>query len=509
MTAQPYLRLDGVSKRYPGVVALHEASLEAYCGEAMALMGANGAGKSTLMNVLGGLVMKGAGTISIDGQPVILRSPRDAAASGIAFVHQEFTLLPSMTVAENVHADEFPSRGGLLAPEIMRARTAELLARLGSNLPTDTRVENLSSGDRQIVEIARALRRNPRVVIFDEPTSSLTDREKKRLFEVIAALKRDRAAIIYITHFIDEIFAICDRVTVMRNGRTVASIPIGSVTSKEVVHLMLGETDNIVRLGKTPNGEAEDDGGDVILEVKGLSRAGVLTNVDLTLRAGEIVGVWGLLGSGRTELLRALVGLDAIDQGGLRLRRHGDLLSISPRDLHRFVGLVTEDRRGDGLFLPLSVGTNIVLPSLSAVTNRLRLIVGRKVGRLVHNMMERLHIKASGPGQPVGTLSGGNQQKVVFARWLATNPQLLLLDEPTRGLDVSAKTEILKLAVQFALAGGTILIVSSALEDLMRVSDRYLVMSRGAIVAQLPGSATADRLKRAVSGDSSHSELSP
>jgi ABC-type sugar transport system ATPase subunit len=507
MTAQPYLRLDGVSKRYPGVVALHEASLDAYCGEAMALMGANGAGKSTLMNVLGGLVMKEAGTISIDGQPVILRSPRDAAASGIAFVHQELSLLPSMTVSENVHADEFPSRGGLLAPEIMRVRTAELLARLGSHLPTDTRVENLSSGDRQIVEIARALRRNPRIVIFDEPTSSLTDREKKRLFEVIAALKRDQAAIIYITHFIDEIFAICDRVTVMRNGRTVASIPLGSVTSTDVVHLMLGETDNIVRLGKTPNGEP-DDGGDVILEVKGLSRAGVLTNVDLTLRAGEIVGIWGLLGSGRTELLRALVGLDAIDQGELRLRRNGDVLSVSPRDLHRFVGLVTEDRRGDGLFLPLSVGTNIVLPSLSAVTNRLHLIVGKRLARLVHSMMKRLRIKASGPGQPVGTLSGGNQQKVVFARWLATSPRILLLDEPTRGLDVAAKTEILKIAVQFALAGGAILIVSSALEDLMRVSDRYLVMSRGAIVAQLPGSTNADGLKRAVSDDPSRSEFS-
>jgi ABC-type sugar transport system ATPase subunit len=509
MTAEPFLRLDGVSKRYPGVVVLHEASLEAYRGEAMALMGANGAGKSTLMNVLGGVVMKEAGTISIDGRPAILRSPRDAAAAGIAFVHQELSLLPSMTVAENVHADEFPLRGGLLAPEIMRRRTAELLARLGSNLPTDIRVENLSAGDRQIVEIARALRRRARIVIFDEPTSSLTGREKKRLFEVIAGLKRDGAAIIYITHFIDEIFAVCERVTVMRNGRTVASVPTGRVTFRDVVHLMLGETDNIVRLGKTPDGDAADDGGDVVLQVKGLSRANVLRNVDLTLRTGEIVGLWGLLGSGRTELLRALVGLDAIDQGDLRWRRNGELLSVTPRELHRFVGLVTEDRRGDGLFLPLSVETNIALPSLAALTNRLHLIVGEKLSGLVESMMERLRIKASGPEQPVGTLSGGNQQKVVLARWLATNPRLLLLDEPTRGLDVSAKTEILKLAVQFALAGGTILIVSSALEDLMRVSDRYLVMSRGAIVAQRPGATTADELKHAVSDDSSRSEFSP
>jgi ABC-type sugar transport system ATPase subunit len=508
VTPQAYLRLDGVSKRYPGVVALHEASLEAYCGEAMALMGANGAGKSTLMNVLGGLVMKEAGTIAIDGQTVVLRSPRDAAATGIAFVHQELSLLPSMTVSENVHADEFPSRHGLLVTEIMRARTTELLAKLGSNLPPDARVENLSSGDRQIVEIARALRRNPRIVIFDEPTSSLTDREKKQLFEVIAALKRDRAAIIYITHFIDEIFVVCDRVTVMRNGRTVASSPIGSVTARDVVHLMLGETDNIVRLGKAPNGEAEHYGGDVILEVQDLSRAGVLTNVNLTLRAGEIVGIWGLLGAGRTELLRALVGLDPIDRGELRVRRNGDLSPVSPRDLHRFVGLVTEDRRRDGLFLPLSVGTNVALPSLLALTNRLHLIVRTRLDRLVHRMMKRLRIKASGPGQPAGTLSGGNQQKVVFARWLATSPRILLLDEPTRGLDVAAKTEILKIAVQFAVAGGAILIVSSALEDLMRVSDRYLVMSRGAIVAQLPGSTDADGLKRAVSDDSSRSEFS-
>jgi ABC-type sugar transport system ATPase subunit len=508
MTAEPFLRLDGVSKRYPGVVVLHEASLEAYRGEAMALMGANGAGKSTLMNVLGGLATKESGAIFIDGQPVSLRSPRDAAANGVAFVHQELSLLPTMTVAENVHADEFPVRGGLLAPEIMRRRTTELLARLGSKLPTDIRVENLSAGDRQIVEIARALRRRPRIIIFDEPTSSLTGRETTRLFEVIAGLKRDRAAIIYITHFIDEIFAICERVTVMRNGRTVASAATGSVTFRDVVHLMLGETDNIVRLGKTPAGDAADDGGDVVLQVKGLSRANVLKNVDLTLRTGEIVGLWGLLGSGRTELLRALIGLDAIDQGELCWRRNGELLSVTPRELRRFVGFVTEDRRGDGLFLPLSVETNIALPSLSALTNRLHLIARKKLARLVHGMMERLRIKASGPKQPVGTLSGGNQQKVVLARWLATNPRLLFLDEPTRGLDVSAKTEILKLAVEFALAGGTILIVSSALEDLMRVSDRYLVISRGAIVAQLPGAATADELKLAVSDDSSRSELS-
>ena len=203
-----------------------------------------------------------------------------------------------------------------------------------------------------------------------------------------------------------------------------------------------------------------------------------------------------------------MVGLDAIDQGELCWRHNGELLSVTPRELRRFVGFVTEDRRGDGLFLPLSVETNIALPSLSALTNRLHLIARKKLTRLVHGMMERLRIKASGPKQPVGTLSGGNQQKVVLARWLATNPRLLFLDEPTRGLDVSAKTEILKLAVEFALAGGTILIVSSALEDLMRVSDRYLVISRGAIVAQLPGAATADELKLAVSDDSSRSELS-
>jgi ABC-type sugar transport system ATPase subunit len=487
--AQTSLRMEGITKAFAGTVALQSASLEAHGGEATAVMGANGAGKSTLMNILGGVIASDSGRILLDGAETVIRSPRQAAQQGIAFVHQELTMLPTLSVAENIFIDSLPSAGPFIRTGEMARQSVGLLARLGSAIKPETRVEQLSIGDQQLVEIARALRQEAKVIIFDEPTSSLTGPERQRLFNVIRGLKSDGVVVIYITHFLDEIFSICERVTVMRNGETVWSSPISEVDPGKVVHLMLGVAENEGRLRAPPG-----DMGEPLLAVKGLRREGVLRNVDFEIRRGEIVGLWGLLGSGRTELLRALVGLDPIDAGTISWRDGERLAPIAPERLHAHVGMITEDRRGEGVHLPLSVSDNIALPNLKSLLNRWRLVDRGRQNTLADAMIGRLKIKASGREQIVATLSGGNQQKVVFGRWLATNPRLFLLDEPTRGLDVSAKTEIMRLVVELAEQGCSVLLVSSELQELMRVCDRYLIISRGRLINELPGSADAAAL---------------
>jgi ABC-type sugar transport system ATPase subunit len=491
--AQTVLRMEGISKAFAGVVVLRGATLEAHRGEAIALMGANGAGKSTLMNILGGNVAADQGRISINGTDVEIRSAREATLRGIAFVHQELAMLPTLTVAENIFIDGLPTSGPFISTAEMRRRSQELMGRLGSTVSPESPIEKLSMGDRQLVEIARALRHEPRIIIFDEPTSSLTEPERRRLFRVISGLKAEGVVIIYITHFLDEIFSICERVTVMRNGETVWSSPIENVNSAKVVHLMLGVSAGVGRIREPITAT-----GELLLRVLGLKRSGALKDISFEIREGEIVGLWGLLGSGRTELLRAMVGFDPIEAGTMLWNGEAGLSKVTPRQLHYEVGFVTEDRRGEGVHLLLSIRDNIALPNLKSLLNNFRLIDSRRERELAHTMIGRLNIKASGQNQSVGTLSGGNQQKIVFGRWLAANPRLFLLDEPTRGLDVSAKNEIMNLIVDLARKGCGVLLVSSELEELMRVCDRYLVMNRGALFNELPGSASAGELMAAI-----------
>lgn len=494
MTAPIRLRMDNIAKAYGGIPAIKSAYLDAVGGEAIAVMGANGAGKSTLMNILGGVVLSDSGTISINGTHIQVRSPREAAQNGIAFVHQELMMFPTMSVAENIFIDNMPASGPIIKSRQMLAEAKTLLTRLGSTIDPATPVEQLSIGDRQLVEIARALRQKAEIVIFDEPTSSLSVPERERLFNVVRGLKAEGVLIIYITHFLDEIFSICEQVAIMRNGETVWSSPIADVDPAKVVHLMLGVTDDESRI-RPPVETASTP----LLKVDGVSRRNALHDVSFEIGRGEIVGLWGLLGSGRTELLRSLVGLDPIDAGTIQWNDGRGLADIKPQNLHAHVGLVTEDRRGEGIHIPLSVAENIALPNLKSLRNWWRLVAPDKERALADQIIERLQIKVSSRRQPIGTLSGGNQQKVVFGRWLAGSPKLFLLDEPTRGLDVSAKAEIMKLVVELAEQGVSCLIVSSELQELMRVCDRYLIISRGRLVGELSGTARSDELMQSIS----------
>jgi ABC-type sugar transport system ATPase subunit/ribose/xylose/arabinose/galactoside ABC-type transport system permease subunit len=502
------LQLDKISKRFPGNLALDEATLTVHAGEVHALMGANGAGKSTLMNVLGGLLPKDSGEIFLEGRRVEIRNAAEATALKIAFVHQELNMLLTMSVAENIFIGSLPSRTRIPAWIFDRKEAlsgaSQLLQRLGCQFTADELVENLSTGDRQMVEIARAIREEPRVIIFDEPTSSLTGQEKQRLFGIIRLLKAHGSMIIYITHFTDEVFEICDRITVMRNGQTVSTGLVTESSPAEIVRQMIGDsalTEAALHRTREPEqiGVQQDQ---ILVQANGIGRGGVLKNISLTLRVGEVVGLWGLLGSGRTELARALVGLDPIDAGELFLRVDGAgaLERVTSAKLSEVTGFVTEDRRGEGLFLPLSVTENISLPSLLRFLGPGGLINRKRERIFSAEKAKALKVKLASTAQAVSTLSGGNQQKVVLARWLATEPRLLLLDEPTRGVDVLTKAEILDLASAQARAGKSVLLISSEIDEIMRVSHRYLVLRRGEIVEELPRTATREELMTAATG---------
>lgn len=493
---EPYLQMTAISKSFPGVQALDNVNIEAYAGEALALIGANGAGKSTLMNVLGGVVRADVGDIRINNQPVTITSPLDATANGIAFVHQEMAMLPTMTVAENMFITSFPTSGARLIDRgRLESECAQVLARLDATFTPDTRVEYLSTGDQQMVEIARALLGNPGIVIFDEPTSSLTSREKARLFEVIGSLKAEGVTIIYITHFLDEIFQICERVTVLRGGKTVGSGLLSEVTTDDIVHLMIGDIDV-----ETHEKRQTAPDSAPVLRVSGLNRTGVLSDINLELHQGEVLGLWGLLGAGRTELARAIIGLDKIDGGTVEIRVNGKLKALHGTEAQRYIGMITEDRRNEGLLLPMSVKQNMSLANLPQLISRWLLIDTEKETALAQQFVKRLNIMISNLEQAAGTLSGGNQQKVVVGRWLELNPPILIMDEPTRGLDVGAKAEIRNIIIELAESGTAILVISSEIEEMMAMAHRYLVIARGRIVTELPGNASKNELMATAAG---------
>jgi ABC-type sugar transport system ATPase subunit len=490
--------MAGIDKSFPGVQALAGVELEVQRGEVHALLGENGAGKSTLLKILAGALRPDAGAIELDGEPVVLETPHDAQARGIVTIYQEFNLVPSLSIAENVLIGREPVRFGFVDGTAMARRTRELTASVGLDVDPARLVADLSVAEQQMVEIARALSMEARLVVMDEPTSALSETEVARLFQLIRDLKARGISVIFVTHRLDEVMQICDRATVLRDGRLVGAADIAELSVDAIIHMMVGR--EVERLFQHRGHRA---GGEVALRVEGLSRRGgprdphatVLDDVTLEVRKGEILGLAGLVGAGRTELARAIFGADRIDAG--RILVDGQEVRIaSPKDAIRHgIGLVPEDRKQQALFLALAVRHNLAIAALDRISSFLGLVDDRKEAALVEAYRERLGIRMASPGQEVASLSGGNQQKVVLARWLALGPRILIVDEPTRGIDVAAKAEVHQLLYDLADDGIAIIAISSELPEVLTISDRILTMREGRITGGVPAAeATEPRL---------------
>ena len=475
-TSRPLVEIRGVSKHFPGVQALEDVSLDIRPGEVHAVAGENGAGKSTLMKLLSQLERPSDGSIEIEGEQMRFRNPRYAQRLGIAMVHQEFALAPHLTVADNLALGREQSRGGLIVRGSEKRRAKQLLERVKVDINPGRRVSSLSVPDQQRVEIAKALAVDAKVVIMDEPTATLTDPEIDELFELIEQLKSDGIAIFYISHRLEEVVRIADRVTVMRDGQVVKTLGKGEFDESELVKLMVGrEIDSLY-----PKHDAEV--GDVVLRVNGLSRPGVLSDCSFEVRAGEIVGFAGLIGAGRSELARAVFAADPIADGEIEL--DGKRLRLrSPSDaIAAGIGYLTEDRKGDGLAMQLPVTQNI---TLAHVPGHGIWIDRGAERRTAEQRRDELDIRTPSLRRPVETLSGGTQQKVVVARWLETESRVLLFDEPSRGIDVGAKAEMFKLIGSLAADGRAIVLISSYLPELTNMCDRIVVIRDGRTVGEL------------------------
>ncbi|HYO30513.1 MAG TPA: sugar ABC transporter ATP-binding protein [Thermomicrobiales bacterium] len=484
-TDAPLLAMDGVVKTFPGVLALDGASLRVGRGEIHAVVGQNGAGKSTLMKILNGAYRRDGGSVTFDGKPVDFASTQEAQLAGVSTIFQEINLVPYRSVAENVFMGREPRRFGLIDWGRMNREAREILRRIGISVDPRRPLGELNIALQQMVAIGRAVSFDTKLVIMDEPTSSLDEREVETLFGVIRELKARGVSVIFITHRLDELYAVCDRVTIMRDGTTVADRPMAEVAKLDLVALMLGkEVGEVSRSGATGFGRrvGQADGTPVV-ELTNVARAPRLHDADISVRPGEIVGLAGLLGSGRSEVARIVFGADAPEGGEVRVNGQPARLR-SPRDaIEAGFGFTAEDRKADGIVPYMSVRENLTLAALPTLS-RNGVVDRKKQDEIVDRFIKRLGIKTAGPEQKIRELSGGNQQKVLLARWLCLNPKLLLLDEPTRGIDVGAKAEIQGLIDELADAGLGVLMISSEIEEITEGSDRVVVLRDGRTVAE-------------------------
>ena len=488
----PLIEMRGISKAFPGVQALKDVSLAVYSGEIHMLVGQNGAGKSTLIKILCGAHKPDHGEFLLDGKPVQIASTRDARHLGIAVIFQEFSLVPYLDIAQNIFLGrEFPGRiPGTVDRSRMHAEARRILDLLGMAVDTRFKAHQLGVAQQQMVEIAKALSQNARVLVMDEPTAAISDREIERLFEIIRKLKQEGIAIIYISHRMREVFEIGDRITVLRDGANVAALRPAETNMDELVHLIVGrevDTTYRTRFCEKP--------GEVMLEVRGLQAKNGIRNVDLALRAGEIVGLAGLVGAGRTELARAIFGADSVSQGEVRLK--GSLLKGSPvSSVRHGVGFVPENRKTEGLALIRSVQDNLLAAGLRKLFPN-RVYRFNRAGKAAEELIRRLRVATPSPRRLARFLSGGNQQKVVIGKWLNAGSQFFIFDEPTRGIDVGSKAEIYQLMETLVEQGAAVLVISSELPELVAVCDRAYVMRDKTVVGELSrGELTEENILR-------------
>ncbi len=494
-TVAPRAELHGISKRFAATQALDVVSLDLVAGEVHALVGENGAGKSTLVKILAGVYQPDSGTIALDGQPIQINGPAHARTLGIAVVHQEPRLFPDLTVAENVFIGHSPAhRLGVLDWGATRRAAKALFEDLDVRLDVGAPVRGLSMADQQLIEIAKSLSVEARVLILDEPTASLSAHEVDRLFTIVRNLRARGVAILFVSHRLDEVFELCDRATVFRDGKHVITTPTSELTTADLVRHMVGRSVSLFPKVETPIGE-------VFLEVEGLTREGVFRDVTFDVRHGEIVGLAGLVGAGRTEVARVLFGIDQRDAGAVRLDGAAVSFASPSAAMDAGVAYLPEDRHQEGLVLDFSITQNVTLPILSRLFPRF-LVDGAAERAVAGAYTEQFNVKMTGVEQMVGALSGGNQQKVVLAKWLASKPRLLILDEPTRGIDIGAKVEVHRIISELAASGLGIILISSDLPEVLAMSDRIIVLHEGRVTAEISRSdATEERVMFAATGN--------
>ncbi|TDD15950.1 sugar ABC transporter ATP-binding protein [Nonomuraea diastatica] len=495
MAAPPTLALANVSKSFGAVRALRDVSIELFAGETHGLAGENGAGKSTLVKTLAGVHRPDSGQVLLGGEPVGFAGPADAQQAGVAVIYQEPTLFPDLSVAENIFMGRQPRRGlGRIDRRAMHARTRELFGRLGVALDPEQPSRGLSIADQQLVEIAKAISRDARVLIMDEPTAALSGHEVTRLFSVAEALREQGCALLFISHRLDEIFTLCQRVTTLRDGAWIASEPVEGLTHDDLIRRMVGR--EVATL--FPKEEAAV--GEVALKVERLTREGVFTDVSFEVRRGEIVALAGLVGAGRSEVARAVFGIDRWDAGSVTVDGVTLPAGSPTAAMNAGLALVPEDRRQQGLVMDLSIERNIGLTGLREL--RRGPTISRRAERdRARDWALRLQLKFARLADGVGVLSGGNQQKVVLAKWLATEPSVLIVDEPTRGIDVGTKAEVHRLLSELAGQGIAVLMISSELPEVLGMADRVLVMHEGRLAAEIPrAEATEESVMSAATG---------
>ena len=491
------LEMKNIYKTFPGVKALDNVSFSCRKGEVHALLGENGAGKSTLMKVLSAAYQPDSGEIIFNGETFAHRNPVAAQQAGITVIYQEFNLIPYMTVVENIFIGrEMCLAGGLTDCKSMRREAEKQLKNLGLSIDVNQKVKNISVAQQQMVEIAKALTMNAELIVMDEPTATLTDHEIEFLFGTIRSLKEAGKTIIYISHRLEEIFRVCDRVTVLKDGKTVGTEDVAQIDKDRLIKMMVGRT-----LGEFYPDRGNIKRGEMVLDVRNIRREGVLNDISFQAYEGEILGISGLVGAGRTELVRAVFGADRIDGG--RIFLHGKEVRINEplKAIRNNIGFATEDRKQQGLILGLSVKKNISLTVLDRIL-KFGFIQTQKEKQIADRYVKALKIAAAGIDVQVSGLSGGNQQKVVLAKWLATDCQVIILDEPTRGIDVGAKAEIYSLMRELADQGKVIIMISSELPEIIGVSDRILVMHSGKITGEFKAEeATEEKIMICATGE--------